>query len=89
VPFLGLSIVLRQVISKNCAYIGVIGSKTKVATVRQQLTQEGVDAETLDKINAPIGLRIRSETPEEIAISIAGEMILRRAEKRSEALDEK
>jgi xanthine dehydrogenase accessory factor len=78
--------VLRQIISKDCAYIGVIGSKTKVAAVRQQLTTEGISEETLSKINAPIGLKIRAETPEEIAISIAGEMILRRAEKRAEAL---
>jgi xanthine dehydrogenase accessory factor len=82
-------VVLRQVVSKNCVYIGVIGSKTKVATVKQQLTQEGVSEETLNNINAPIGLRIRSETPEEIAISITGEMILRRAEKRAEALNKK
>jgi xanthine dehydrogenase accessory factor len=76
-------VVLRQIIPKDCVYIGVIGSKTKVATVKQQLIQEGVSEETLSKINAPIGLRIRSETPEEIAVSIAGEMILRRAETRS------
>jgi xanthine dehydrogenase accessory factor len=79
--------VLRQVISKNCAYIGVIGSKTKVAAVKQQLKNEGVSGDFLDWINAPIGLRIRSETPEEIAISIAGEMILRRAELRAASLE--
>jgi xanthine dehydrogenase accessory factor len=78
--------VLRQVILKKCAYIGVIGSKTKVATVKQQLKSEGVSDEFLNWINAPIGLRIRSETPEEIAVSIAGEMILRRAEHRAAAL---
>jgi xanthine dehydrogenase accessory factor len=78
--------VLRQVISKNCAYIGVIGSKTKVSMVKQQLIQEGIGEEALNSINAPIGLKIRSETPEEIAISITGEMIQRRAEKRAEAL---
>jgi xanthine dehydrogenase accessory factor len=78
--------VLRQVISKNCAYIGVIGSKIKAAMVKRQLVQEGVSEETLNTINAPIGLKIRSETPEEIAISITGEMIQRRAEKRAEAL---
>jgi len=80
-------VVLRQIISKNCTYIGVIGSKTKAATVKQQLKEEGVSDEFLNRINTPIGLRIRSETPEEIAISIAGEMILRRAEQRSAALE--
>jgi xanthine dehydrogenase accessory factor len=78
--------VLRQVISKNCAYIGVIGSKTKITMVKQQLAKEGAGEEALNSINAPIGLKIRSETPEEIAISITGEMIQRRAEKRAEAL---
>ena len=78
-------VVLRQIISKNCPYIGVIGSKTKAASVKQELIKEGVSGEFLNRINAPIGLRIRSETPEEIAISIAGEMILRRAELRSAA----
>jgi xanthine dehydrogenase accessory factor len=78
--------VLRQIIGRNCAYIGVIGSKTKAAALRQQLLQEGVSEETLGKINTPIGLKIKSETPEEIAISIAGEMILRRAERRAATL---
>jgi xanthine dehydrogenase accessory factor len=78
--------VLRQVISKNCAYIGVIGSKTKIAEVKKLLIQDGVGEEALNSIHAPIGLKIRSETPEEIAISITGEMIQRRAEKRAEAL---
>jgi xanthine dehydrogenase accessory factor len=80
-------VVLRQLVSKNCAYIGVIGSKTKVASVKQKLKDEGVGDEFLNRLNAPIGLRIRSETPEEIAISIAAEMILRRAEQRSAALE--
>ncbi|MDR1443737.1 MAG: XdhC family protein [Treponema sp.] len=74
--------VLRQVIQKDCAYLGVIGSKGKVAAVKQHLRSEGVGEEKLAAMNAPIGLKIRSETPEEIAVSIAGEMILRRAERR-------
>jgi xanthine dehydrogenase accessory factor len=80
-------VILRQVVSKECAYIGVIGSKTKVAMLHQQLMQEGVSEETLSKINAPIGLKIKAETPEEIAVSIAGEMILRRAERRSATIE--
>jgi xanthine dehydrogenase accessory factor len=76
-------IVLRQVIHKNCAYIGVIGSRTKAAALRQALLSEGVSEELFNRINLPIGLRIKSETPEEIAVSIAGEMILRRAERRA------
>jgi xanthine dehydrogenase accessory factor len=77
--------VLRQVVSADCAYIGVIGSKRKAAIVKQRLISEGVSAEILDRLNAPIGLPIHSETPEEIAVSIAGEMIRRRAERREAA----
>ncbi|MDR0568232.1 MAG: XdhC family protein [Spirochaetaceae bacterium] len=75
--------VLRQVISQSWAYLGVIGSKTKIAAVKDLLRKEGVSEEPLNAINAPIGLRIRSETPEEIAVSIAAELILRRAERRN------
>ncbi|GHV28671.1 hypothetical protein AGMMS4952_12970 [Spirochaetia bacterium] len=77
--------VLRQTIAKGCAYTGVIGSKAKIAAVKRELGSEGIREEVLNKINAPIGLNIKSETPEEIAISIAGEMILRRAELRATA----
>jgi xanthine dehydrogenase accessory factor len=75
--------VLRQIIGKNCAYIGVIGSATKAAALKRQLAEEGVSEEILSRINLPIGLKIKSETPEEIAVSIAGEMIMRRAERRA------
>jgi xanthine dehydrogenase accessory factor len=74
--------VLRQVISRNHAYTGVIGSKRKIAAVKQLLGSEGIGGDLLDSLNAPIGLPIHSETPEEIAISIAAEMIQRRAERR-------
>jgi xanthine dehydrogenase accessory factor len=80
--------VLRRMIGKNCAYIGVIGSKTKAAALKRQLAREGIQEETLAGINSPIGLDIKSETPGEIAVSIAGEMILRRAERRAAAFGE-
>lgn len=75
-------VVLRQVIARNHAYTGVIGSKGKIAAVKRLLSSGGIAGEILDRLNAPIGLPIHSETPEEIAISIAGEMIQRRAERR-------
>jgi xanthine dehydrogenase accessory factor len=76
--------VLRQLVSggRPCAYAGVIGSKRKIALVKQQLSSEGLGGEILEGLSAPIGLDILSETPEEIAVSIAGEMIRRRAERR-------
>lgn len=74
--------VVRGLISHTSAYLGLIGSKTKVAAIKDHLRREGVGEEKLNAMNAPIGIKIRSETPEEIAISIAAELIQRRAERR-------
>jgi xanthine dehydrogenase accessory factor len=85
--------VLRQVFTPGgdfpCAYIGVICSRGKAAQVKQALKADGVSEEVIGRMNAPIGLPIKSETPEEIAISIAAEMIRRRAEARAEALGQR
>jgi xanthine dehydrogenase accessory factor len=75
--------VLRQIAGIDCAYKGCIGSKTKVATIKSQLAAEGVPKESLEKLHAPIGLKIKAETPQEIAISIAAELIQCRAENRA------
>jgi xanthine dehydrogenase accessory factor len=69
----------KHAIEQNCTYIGVIGSKTKVASVRQRLMAQGISQAALDKVYSPIGIDIDAETPEEIAISIAAEMIRHRA----------
>jgi xanthine dehydrogenase accessory factor len=74
--------VLRQVITRDCAYTGVIGSKRKIAALKALLRAEGIGEEKLNSLHAPIGLPIHSQTPEEIAVSIAGEMIKCRAERR-------
>jgi xanthine dehydrogenase accessory factor len=62
-------------------YIGVIGSRTKLAFVSGRLRALGFTDEDLnaERVHAPIGLDIKSETPAEIAVSIAGELILVRA----------
>jgi xanthine dehydrogenase accessory factor len=62
-------------------YIGVIGSRTKIAFVSGRLRALGFTGEELnaERIHAPIGMNIKSETPAEIAVSIAGELILVRA----------
>ncbi len=73
--------VLRQALQKPNAYIGMIGSKRKNRLLYDQLLQEGFTQEQLDYVHAPIGLEIKSETPEEIGISIVAEMIQVRAEK--------
>jgi len=72
--------VLRESLKRSTGYIGMIGSKGKVATTLEMLLAEGFSEEELKKVHSPIGLKIGAETPEEIAISIAGEMIRVRAE---------
>lgn len=67
--------VLRMVIDRKMKYLGVICSRRKWKLFREKLEQEGVDSSDIDKVHAPIGIDIGSETPEEIAVSITGELI--------------
>jgi xanthine dehydrogenase accessory factor len=57
------------------AYLGMIGSRRRVRATFEQLAQEGIDARWLEQVHAPIGLDIHAETPGEIAVAIAAEMI--------------
>lgn len=66
---------LKKVLKYNTAYIGMIGSKLRVKTVKDLLLAEGFSKDSLDNINAPIGLEIGGITPEEIAISIIAQII--------------
>ncbi|MCP4567305.1 MAG: XdhC family protein [FCB group bacterium] len=67
--------VLARVLKENCAYIGMIGSKAKIAKLYASLEKAGFDRSQLEKVFAPIGLHIKSEGPHEIAISILAEII--------------
>ncbi|MHC6201638.1 XdhC family protein [Breznakiellaceae bacterium SP9] len=79
------AVVEEQILTFDCAYVGLIGSKAKTATLKQQLAARGFSQTAIDKVHAPIGLDIKSETPAEIAVSIAGEMIRERALRREQA----
>jgi xanthine dehydrogenase accessory factor len=69
-----------QILKCRPAYVGVIGSRKKAAGVRQVLKEHhGLSDEELDLITTPIGLEIEAETPAEIAISIAAQLIQARA----------
>ena len=70
---------------KPGAYYGMIGSRSKIAALRKMLLARGVSQEHLDRIHQPIGLPIKAETPEEIAVSILAEII---AVKRGGGLDD-
>ncbi len=67
---------LRTVAERGAGYVGMIGSKRRTRTVLQHLAEAGVDRDELDRVFTPIGLDIGAETPEEIAVSVLGEIIL-------------
>ncbi|MGN6625981.1 MAG: XdhC family protein, partial [Tepidisphaeraceae bacterium] len=71
---------LASVIQSPARYIGMIGSKRKVRTILGSLAEQGVDRETLARVHAPIGLEIGAVSVEEIAVSIAAELIAVRRE---------
>ena len=75
-------VVQAQAMMSPACYIGVIGSRRKIAGVTARLKEEYgfVDAD-FARVTSPIGLAIRAETPAEIAVSIAGQLIALRAER--------
>lgn len=66
---------LPTILKCEAAYIGVIGSKKRWATTLEGLRAQGVSEKLIAKAKSPIGLAIKAETPEEIAISILAEVI--------------
>jgi xanthine dehydrogenase accessory factor len=68
-------VVLREVLKHDLSYIGMIGSKRRVNSMRDELIEEGFPEPKLDLVNAPIGLDISAITPDEIAISIVSQLI--------------
>jgi xanthine dehydrogenase accessory factor len=74
---------LRPCFAKNLAYTGMIGSRSKVAAMRQKFIENGwATAGQWDQIYAPVGIQIKSQTVQEIAVSIAAELVLVRNSKR-------
>jgi xanthine dehydrogenase accessory factor len=67
--------VLRWAIGTQPHYLGMIGSKRKAISVYKALEKEGIPAEKFERVFAPIGLEIGAMTPDEIAVSIAAELI--------------
>ncbi|MES2431569.1 MAG: XdhC family protein [Bacteroidota bacterium] len=68
-------IVVESLINKDLKYFGLLGSRTKIETIFKDFEADGISDEQLRNIYAPIGLPIKSQTTEEIAISIAAEII--------------
>ena len=67
---------LRSILKKDYAYLGAMGSSRRIAIVKQDLINEGFPEEQINAIYSPIGLKIKSDTPEEIAVSILAEIIM-------------
>jgi xanthine dehydrogenase accessory factor len=74
---------LPKLLDSPAAYIGVIGSKRRWETTRQQLEDKGVSADKIERVQSPMGIEIQAETPEEIAISIMAEIIKIRRRKET------
>jgi len=66
---------LEKIIKRKPAYIGLLGSRAKVATLVKRLKATGISDEDLETLHAPLGLDIGAQTPEEIGISILAEII--------------
>jgi len=68
-------VALRSLLDKSFTYIGVLGSKKKMEKLFADYRADGISEEVLQRIHTPIGIAIKSQTPEEIAVSIAAEII--------------
>ena len=66
---------MRQLLKGKFFYLGLIGSDRKVQTLFAELKEEGISAEVLARVHAPVGINIYSKTAPEIAVSIAAEII--------------
>ena len=66
---------LKKMLEKNVRYIGLLGSKVKVAKFKERLKKEGLSESAFGNLYAPVGLDIGAQTPEEIGISILAQII--------------
>jgi xanthine dehydrogenase accessory factor len=66
---------LYHLVDRGAYYVGMIGSKRKIKLIFDDLLAEGVSPEALDRVHAPVGLDIGSQTVMEIAVSITGELV--------------
>ncbi len=80
---------LRELVGSEPAYLGMIGSRRRVGGVFDLLQREGVPAERLRRVHAPIGLDLGARTPAEIALSIAAEIVKVRRGGKARSLSER
>lgn len=73
--------ILRQAVSRPAFFIGMVGSRHKRRALDEILMAEGVSGDALCKVSCPVGVTIGADSPEEIAVSIASELIQKRSER--------
>lgn len=66
---------VRALLGKYFKYVGLLGSRSKIETMFKEYRKQGINEKWLETVYTPIGLQIRSQTPEEIAVSIGAEII--------------
>jgi xanthine dehydrogenase accessory factor len=77
---------LRVAVATEASYHAFVGSRRKMAALREKLIKEGIDATALDRVKAPAGLDLGAITPEEIAMSILAEITALRRKGQREAV---
>ncbi len=73
---------MEALLPRPLAYLGLIGSRRKIALFKERTVARGLDAALWERVRAPIGLEIGAETPEEIAVAIAAELVAVRRARR-------
>lgn len=68
-------VIIRRLLGRKYKFIGMLGSQEKMNTLYKNLLTDGFSKEQINQVHAPIGLDIKSETPAEIAISVAAQLI--------------
>lgn len=68
-------LVIKTCVDRGAKYLGMLGSKRKIKSIKENLINEGISKESLDKIYAPIGINIGGDSVAEIAFGIFGEIL--------------
>jgi len=69
---------LLGVIDQSFPFIGVMGSQAKIAEITRRLKRDGITEDQVSRLTAPVGISMASNTPEEIAISVAAQILQKR-----------
>ena len=73
---------MESLMTRELAYLGLIGSRRKIALFKDRLAARGIEEARWEQVHAPIGVDIGADTPEEIAVAIAAELVQERARRR-------